>query len=44
MFLSFGAMAGAIAQSFVHPMDVVRRRMQVATESGEHWTIQLKAL
>ena len=44
MFLFCGALAGSIAHTVVHPLDVVRRRMQVQDAKGAHWTIRLRNL
>lgn len=34
LFAALGGVAGVVAQSVIHPVDVVRRRMQLATAPG----------
>ena len=45
LFLGCGALAGATAQTIIHPMDVVRRRIQVSPAGGHaHWTTMMVTL
>jgi hypothetical protein len=44
VMLSFGGVAGLVAQTATYPLDVVRRQMQVVGAGGGCWGVLLKLL
>lgn len=44
LFLGCGSLAGATAQTVVHPIDVIRRRIQIGQSTSAHWSSMLTSL